>query len=154
MITPSLSISICLNVLTFCRISSSVYLRMRADTVSRGSHTYTDTHSKHSSLICSCDFAADKQHLLPALNAADALMKLIGICHNCYMAVKEPCAPPPRYCTESRQWQSFLTVRWPKMTLCRMMYILMTHCQPLPTPAVFLFGPRLRVMFYSASRAQ
>lgn len=25
-ITPSLSISICLNVLTFCRISSSVYL--------------------------------------------------------------------------------------------------------------------------------
>lgn len=38
-ITPSLSISICLNVLTFCRISSSVYLNggRRDTTVSRGS---------------------------------------------------------------------------------------------------------------------
>lgn len=33
-ITPSLSISICLNVLTFCRISSSVYLQMSTNTQS------------------------------------------------------------------------------------------------------------------------
>lgn len=38
--TPSLSISICLNVLTFCRISSSVYLNdgHKDTTVSGGSH--------------------------------------------------------------------------------------------------------------------
>ncbi len=32
-----------------------------------------------------------------------------------------------------------------------MMYILMTHCQPLPSPAGSLFRPRLHVMFFSAS---
>ena len=51
--TPSLSISICLNVLTFCRISSSVYLQMKIKT---HKHTFRVNQRPYTSLWTYCEF--------------------------------------------------------------------------------------------------